>query len=252
MLSYGTNSIMRMGLARLSPPTTVLAGSHMHRLKVDDDGTSRRVRCYSSRKDDKSWGDIAEDAVNVAKSVVGKIVDTGKAAVDSVTGSSEKSRVARRKEEDDTDIFRVPGGTGLMGGLIGGMMNMALKSMGKQIRESQKRTQEAYSQAADRVMNSRKITDSIGDVTCQPPYSQSSATQSINGVVSKRTSLMFTAVGRGGTANVQADAVEGSSGIQELNVKVRLPNGKIVNLNDDDDDGFGGRGRTIDAEWTEA
>ncbi|GMH33253.1 hypothetical protein BSKO_01087 [Bryopsis sp. KO-2023] len=250
MLGYGPNSIVRMGLTRLSPPVAVFGGNHVHRLKFDD-GTSRRVQCYSSRKDDKGWGEIAEDAVNVAKSVVGKLVDTGKAAVEKVTKKSEEGRVSRQREEDDTDIFKAPGGSGIMGGLIGGVLNMAMKSVTKQIRESQKMTQAAYSQAADRVMSSRKVSDSLGEVTCQPPYSQSSATQSINGVVSKRTSLMFTAVGRGGTANVQADAVEGSTGIQELNVKVRLPNGKTVTL-DDDDDGFGGGGRTIDAEWTNA
>lgn len=61
---------------------------------------------------------------------------------------------------------------------------------------------------------------SLGEVSCSPPYSQSSSSESVNGVFSNKTSIIFEVMGSRGFATVQADGIESPNGVEKLTVKV--------------------------------
>ena len=103
---------------------------------------------------------------------------------------------------------------------------------------------------------------SLGNVKCGAPFSQSSSSQSINGVTTKRTQLEFPVSGSKGSGTVRVDATEDAKRNRDVKInvcallvmsqtksvpccQVRLSSGRVIRV--DGDRGSGGR--TIDVEW---
>ena len=67
----------------------------------------------------------------------------------------------------------------------------------------------------------RKMPCSLGGVvSCGMPYSQSSSSQSINGVTSKRTVLEFSLSGSRSNATAQVEAIEDASRKRDIKIRV--------------------------------
>jgi len=146
---------------------------------------------------------------------------------------------------------------GFLGRTIGGMLGGALKVLADQMVESQRESRDVYETASIRVQSNAELRNmwvklqstqnarfSLGPVSCGMPYSQSTQSQSINGVITKRTNLAFPINGPRGSADVQVTSKEDPNKTHEMQVKVRLSNGKVIVV-----DGDNSEGRTIDVEW---
>lgn len=64
------------------------------------------------------------------------------------------------------------------------------------------------------------MSSSLGSVTCGAPFSQSTSSQSINGVTSKRTALEFPVSGTMGSGTVQVDATEDADKNRNMKINV--------------------------------
>jgi hypothetical protein len=104
----------------------------------------------------------------------------------------------------------LPGG-GLLGGLVGGLLNSAVKGLAKELEKSAEQTRSVTDLAAERISSSRRIKQRLGEVTVGLPMSQSVASQSINGRVSKTVSLLLPVYNLAGApvAQAQVTQVEG-------------------------------------------
>ncbi|PRW59807.1 hypothetical protein C2E21_1565 [Chlorella sorokiniana] len=222
----------------------------------------QQLRCLASRRDDEpSWGDIASEAGQVAKDLVKKLGSTvGKAAskvAEAIVPSEEKEApVDRRARERRGDVYRPEDafGGGLVGGLlgraVGGMLRSAVGALGEQMRQAQEQVADVQDRATRIIESNSRLQDAMGgSMRAQPPVSQSSMSQNINGRMSKTVTLIMPVVGSGGRiAQAQVQYVEGgSSGTDQLTVSVRLPNGQVINL----DGSSMAAGKTIDVEWRE-
>eukprot|EP00210_Caulerpa_lentillifera_P006252 g5971.t1 len=201
-----------------------------------------QFRTLSRKKpdDSKSWSEIADEAIDVAKSVVEKIVETGQKVVKAATTESKPQR--SRKDESLTRPTDVLGG--FLGRTIGGMLGSALKTLADEMVESQRESRDIYETASIRVQSNDQLRQILGPVSCGMPYSQSTQTQSINGVTTKQTSLAFPVDGPRGSAQVQVTSTEDRNKVQSMEINVRLPNGKVIRV-----DGASPDGRTIDVDW---
>jgi len=204
------------------------------------------LRCFGSRREDenKSWSELAEEAADVAKAVVGKIIKTGQEIAKS--GSKGGKEKLKRKEDEEGRLLR-PGEMfgGLMGRTVGSLIGSVFRGLSEQLAETQRQTRDVYAEAADRVQKSEEIRSALGSVTCGAPFSQSSSSQSINGVITKRTALEFPVSGTRGSGMVQVDATEDADRIRNIRINVRLSSGRTIRVESD----RSSEGRTIDVDW---
>eukprot|EP00882_Tetradesmus_deserticola_P014314 GHRQ01015220.1.p1 GENE.GHRQ01015220.1~~GHRQ01015220.1.p1 ORF type:complete len:179 (-),score=48.91 GHRQ01015220.1:887-1423(-) len=101
----------------------------------------------------------------------------------------------------------VPGG-GLLSGLVGGLLNTAVQGLAKEMENSAKQTRSVADLAAERISSSRRIKQRLGEVTVGLPISQSVASQSINGRVSKTVSLVLPVYNLAGVPVAQAQVTQ--------------------------------------------
>lgn len=221
----------------------------------------QQLRCLASRRDDEpSWSDIASEAGQVAKDLVKKLGSSvskaaGKVAEAIVPSEEKEAPVERRERGRRGDVYRPEDafGGGLVGGLlgraVGGMLRSAVGALGEQMRQAQEQVADVQDRATRIIETNSRLRDALGgSVRAQPPVSQSSMSQSINGRMSKTVTLIMPVVGSRGMAQAQVQYVEGgNSGGDQLTVSVRLPNGQVINL----DGSSMAAGKTIDVEWRE-
>ncbi|GAB4821872.1 hypothetical protein N2152v2_008918 [Parachlorella kessleri] len=229
-----------------------------------------RVRCLASRRDngDKSWGDIAEEAKEVAKDFARKVGSGISGAIAKVLPSEEERAIKHSEQEERArrELYRGPGVeggifSGLLGRAVGRMLQGALGAVGEQLRQAAEQVADVQSRAVAMIESDPRVRDRLGgSVQCLAPMSQSSMTQSINGRVSRVVTLVLPVVGAGGRAAAQAEVrwVENADAAgEQLSVTVRLPSGEVVRV---DGGGRGGssrssssssKGNTIDVEWRE-
>lgn len=231
------------------------------------------VASYSSgggkgNKDDKSWGEIADEAASLAKNVAGKVTQsvTGLLGglLPSTKGSTQEVKVVDPKKEAGEALYqrgnelgRELFGGGLMGRAMGGLVGRALRSVGEGLAEASRQAEEVQAQAAAAIESDSRVRSALGG-SCQvgSPMSQSSMTQVINGRSSRRVSLVMPVQGANGRmAQAQVEFTDSSeTTAQDLTATVRLPDGTTVRIKGG---GSGGgsssyaAGQTIDVEWRE-
>ncbi|WIA13518.1 hypothetical protein OEZ85_007091 [Tetradesmus obliquus] len=248
--SSATQGALRSCTARhvnLAPPPTV----------------ARRLLVARASKDSKSWGEIAAEAVEVAKDVGSKLKDSITSLVPGKKQQQpDSSRLQQRSpygRDDDRPLpMQLPGG-GLLGGLVGGLLNTAVKGLAKELEKSAQQTRSVTDLAANRISSSRRIKQRLGEVTVGLPMSQSVASQSINGRVSKTVSLLLPVYNLAGAAVAQAQVTQVEGPAQNTcRIAVRMPEGDSVVLDDADEPGSSSsrrkagaavQGDVIDAEF---
>eukprot|EP00882_Tetradesmus_deserticola_P001135 GHRQ01001228.1.p1 GENE.GHRQ01001228.1~~GHRQ01001228.1.p1 ORF type:complete len:264 (+),score=96.75 GHRQ01001228.1:278-1069(+) len=197
----------------------------------------RRLLVARASKGSKSWGEIAAEAVEVAKDVGSKLKDS---ITSLVPGSQKKqsvdSRLRQRSpfhRDDDRPLpMPVPGG-GLLGGLVGGLLNTAVQGLAKEMENSAKQTRSVADLAAERISSSTRIKQRLGEVTVGLPISQSVASQSINGRVSKTVSLVLPVYNLAGVPVAQAQVTQAEGPAQNTcRIAVRMPEGDSVVLDE--------------------
>lgn len=223
------------------------------------------VRASRDKPDgDKSWGEIAADAADVAKSVFSKIKDTASSILtpapttkptEEASSSSASRKPAPRQTPDDLGLSTGGGGLlpNLVGRAMGGLISGALSSLTKQLQEAAKEQQGVYEEAAERIRTSAKLRTRLGNVTVGPLMSQSSSSSSINGRVTKQIVLLMPVYGAGGDGGTAQVAVtEGPQG-RSMQISVRTSDGAVVVVDDGGSGGGGpgGRGSVIDVEYRE-
>jgi hypothetical protein len=133
----------------------------------------------------------------------------GKAAskvAEAIVPSEEKEApVDRRARERRGDVYRPEDafGGGLVGGLlgraVGGMLRSAVGALGEQMRQAQEQVADVQDRATRIIESNSRLQDAMGgSVRAQPPVSQSSMSQNINGRMSKTVTLIMPVVGSGG------------------------------------------------------
>ncbi|CAD7697225.1 unnamed protein product, partial [Ostreobium quekettii] len=93
-------------------------------------------------------------------SAVGKVLDTGKAALNAVRKKRDEAPTKSETREQRGDVYRRPGGglfEGLVGRAVGGLLGGALGAVRDQIQESQKEARSVYQTASSQVMNNEEI-----------------------------------------------------------------------------------------------
>lgn len=168
--------------------------------------------------------------------------------------SLSSSDLPHRTPLPDADVRRQLFGGGLLGRVVGGVLNSALASIAEQARQAQEAAAELQSRAQRVVRGSRELQRAAPgqDFTLLPPVSQSAFTASVNGRVQSRMRLVMPLVdGRGrllGQAAVEqvsgAGAPEGKP--LPLEVEVHLVSGRTIAIKETES-----TARVIDVEWHE-
>eukprot|EP00882_Tetradesmus_deserticola_P003502 GHRQ01003705.1.p1 GENE.GHRQ01003705.1~~GHRQ01003705.1.p1 ORF type:complete len:263 (+),score=92.49 GHRQ01003705.1:278-1066(+) len=196
----------------------------------------RRLLVARASKGSKSWGEIAAEAVEVAKDVGSKLKDSITSLVPGQKKQSVDSRLRQRspfhRDDDRLLPMPVPGG-GLLSGLVGGLLNTAVQGLAKEMENSAKQTRSVADLAAERISSSRRIKQRLGEVTVGLPISQSVASQSINGRVSKTVSLVLPVYNLAGVPVAQAQVTQAEGPAQNTcRIAVRMPEGDSVVLDE--------------------
>lgn len=220
------------------------------------------LRCLASRSGgDKSWSEIASEAASVGKDLLKKVGSTVSSAVEKVSDA-----IVSQREEREPPVASQPrrrgreelgdwaGGGGLLGGLVGravgGLVGGAIREMGKQMQQAAQQSEEIRSRAAAVIETSSQVRNRLGPgVRVGLPVSQSSMTQVINGVSSRRVTLLLPVSSSRGPAQADVSFVEGGQAGREgdLSIRLRLPSGEVLDVNV----AGGYAGKTIDVEWRE-
>ena len=105
---------------------------------------------------------------------------------------------------------------------MGGLVNQAVKGLAKEMQKTAAETRSVAETAALHIQQSERIRQRLGAVTVGPAMSQSSATSSINGRVSKTISLLLPVYGAGGlpVAQAQVTQVEGAGQVDSCRIAV--------------------------------
>ena len=173
---------------------------------------------------------------------------------------SKKTEPLQRQErgrQEDLEWGGRPGGGflgNLVGRAVGGLVSGALREVGRQMQQAAEQVQEVQSRAAAIIETSSQVSSRLGPgVRCGAPISQSSMTQSINGVTSRQVTLLLPVSSSRGQASAEVSFVEGGSkgAGQDFSIRLRLPRGEVLNLDVDGSSSKYAAGRTIDVEWRE-
>jgi hypothetical protein len=211
---------------------------------------------------DKSWAEIAGDAFELAKQAGGKVVEGIREVGSKLLPQAQESREEEpRIQEMNRRARRDPYGyppAGLdrsgglfgraAGGLLGGMMDQVMSQMAQGAQDSEEVLQESIS----RIQNDARVASALGgSVQILPGMrSQSSSTVIFNGQRVQETTVGFRVVGSSGLpAAAQASVKDG-----QVDVTVRLPDGRVVKVMEDGGGSGGGVKRpteVIDVEWRE-
>jgi hypothetical protein len=184
---------------------------------------------------DKSWGEIAEEAVTVAKDVASKVgqgVGALFKAVAGATGSNssaaltperraqeeQERRVRAQQKEAEQSLSKMLGG-GLLGRVASGVLSSAARSLASTLEAQQREAADVRGAAEAALKASPDLAARLGGAEFEvgPTLSQSSSSVSINGIAEKRVALVVPLVdGRTGrvlaTARVDARVPPGSGG----------------------------------------
>lgn len=146
---------------------------------------------------------------------------------------------------------------GLLGRAVQGVLGSVMRTASEQLARSARESQTIYEHASSSIRNSSVLASKMGGpVSVGPPLSQSMSSSNINGVVTKRVTLMAPVYGPGGAAaTAHISSVEGQSHTQ-ITITVRLATGQTVLIGDEGGKGQGRhshgiKGEVIDAEFTE-
>lgn len=167
-------------------------------------------------KDDKSWGDIAEEAATLAKDVAGKVAGGVSSLVGQLLPGQGKgkgevqgaaqARVVDTKAEAGRELYsrgrelgRELFGGGLLGRAAGGLMGAALRSVGQSLAEASQQLAEVQARAASAIESDPRVRSALGG-SCRAgqPMQQSSMSSSVNGVSRRRVTLVLPVEGPGG------------------------------------------------------
>lgn len=218
----------------------------------------------------KSWGEIAEEALQVGKDAANKVGEGLASIVKAATGAAsgaldkrqqdadEERRLKREREEELRFPPQMFGG-GLLGRVASGVLTQAARSLASTLEAQAREAADVRGAAEAALKRSPELAARLGgaDFEVGPPMSQSSSSVSINGRAEKRVALVLPLVdGRTGrvlaTARVDARppaAGEGGGrggdggGVKVLealpvDVVVTLPTGETLRVG-----GGGGGGR---------
>lgn len=109
--------------------------------------------------------------------------------------------------------MQMPGG--FLGGLMGSVINSAVQGLAKEMEKTAEATRSVAEVAADRISSSRRVKQRLGQVTVGLPMSQSVATQSINGRVSKTVNLLLPVYNAAGAPVAQAQVIQSEGQYQD-------------------------------------
>uniref|UniRef100_A0A061REU6 Uncharacterized protein n=1 Tax=Tetraselmis sp. GSL018 TaxID=582737 RepID=A0A061REU6_9CHLO len=172
--------------------------------------------------DEKTWGEVAEEAASGLKAVVDKTVSVVKRAI----GQDEASKVEKRDRRETEELSRPPDfgsffGGGLLGRAAGSVLGSAVRAMGEQMAEVSRQSEGVQRRAAMAIQSSREVSDRLGGaVEVGTPVSQSSMSSSINGRVSKKVTLVLPVSGPRGLAQAQVESIEGGDDPNGLQIWV--------------------------------
>lgn len=213
----------------------------------------------SRAQGEKSWGELAADAADVAKSAFAKLKDSAASVVEGLVKRDKNVSTETRRNVPEyqrpsefsvpTDLF----GPGLMGKVLGGLVGSAVKAVSKQVAESAKESNAAYNHAASVIRNSLKLRNKLGGgVTVGPAVSQAMSTSYINGRSSTVIQLVAPVYSDGGeAAQANISVNESSAGPRTFDIVVRLPNGTNIRIDDGSSGSIDPTGRTIDVDFEE-
>jgi hypothetical protein len=169
--------------------------------------------------------------------------------VASFFGMDKESREKReRKREINTAIDRAFQGTGLLGGLMGGIAKTVGGMMAETMYEATKDFEMVQSAVVRRLEMDSSVTKSLGDmISLSQPFTSSSSSMNINGVVTKQYFYIMSASGDRGMGQVQVRAsMEGGDKVMINELILQTQDGRVIRVGD------GGRGpsggKIIDAE----
>lgn len=203
---------------------------------------------------DKSWGEIAEEAAVVAKDVASKVTSGVSKVLASLSPTSESAEQQQRRRpvrrpRDDTDEVMsqlgLPGG--LLGRALGKVVGGVFQQIGAQLQETAAEVADVQQRAARIIEGNAAVRAQLGgDVQVLPATSNAAMREDINGRRRVVVTLMLPVVGPGGRrAQAEVRSEVGSRG-GDLRVRVMLPNGQVVNL---DEEAAAAAGQTIDVEY---
>lgn len=230
----------------------------------------RSVAAFATGKQDneKSWGDIAAEAADVAKSVFDKVKSGASAAIEAF--KPPKTPLEQPRDEDRSrgplkgrqggDAPLAPlFGDGLLARAVGGMVAGALRGLGEQLEKQARETRGVYEDAAVAIRGCPEVAARLGGaVSVGGPMSQSSSSSNINGRVTKRVVMVLPVSGPNGAfAQAQVISTETSGAPAATDIKVVMPTGESIQVSGGSGGSGGGRkryvqtGEVIDAEYTD-
>ncbi|KAI8469470.1 MAG: hypothetical protein J3K34DRAFT_393961 [Monoraphidium minutum] len=233
---------------------------------------ARAVAAYATggRGDEKSWGEIAADAAGVAKSVLGKVASGASAALKAISKPRGGPPGGHRPPPPPPQppALLSPFGDGLLGRAAGGLLAAAAAGVARQMERQAAAARGVYEDAAAAVRSSPEVAAALGGaVSVGPAASQSSASSSVNGRVTKRVAMVLPVSGAGGRvaqAHVVSSEAPGAPASTEITVvlpsgeSIRVPLGGGGGGGGGSGGGGGGRGGyqqqggdVIDAEYTD-
>jgi len=167
-------------------------------------------------------------------------------------GIDKESQIKReRKREVNTMIDKMMTGTGVLGGVVGGLM----KGVGGMVLDAMADSANDVDLVRKKVETSLDMDSSASsilgdDVKCGSPYSSSFSSSNINGFISKSISLAMPVSGSRGDGQVEVQAsLDGSGSVSFNRLIFQSSNGKIINVvGGGGGRGGGGGGKIIDVE----
>ena len=198
---------------------------------------------------DKSWGELAEEAGAVGRGLLGKLagqargvgeraLEAGGKARESLDRRSSKSKQAEAAGPG-AEIDRFFEESGLpwpARKVLGGLTKNLLGTFAEQMREQAQGAAEVREAAVRAVEASEEVRRAlggparVGDV----PLSQSSQSTSMNGRQVQQVSLILPVFGPGGGVAAQAAVMArtGAGDESQMQVRVTLPSGQVLDLAD--------------------
>ena len=222
-------------------------------------GSAAGARRAGGEGGDKSWGELADEAGAVGRSLLGKLVGQARGAGERALEAGGKAREAldRKSRKSEPAEAAGPGAeidrffeeTGLpwpARKVLGGLTKNLLGTFAEQMREQAQGAAEVREAAVRAVEASEEVRRALGGPARvgEVPLSQSSQSTTINGRQVQQVSLLLPVYGPGGVAAQAAVmARTGAADESRMQVRVTLPSGQVLDLAD-----VGGGGDVIDID----
>jgi hypothetical protein len=114
------------------------------------------------------------------------------------------------------------GGGGLLGGLLGGLAGAAARGLAETLAAGAAEGAGAAERAAAAIVADARVTAALGRVSVGPPMSQAISSSSVNGVTTRRVSLLLPLLDGAGAVVAQArvDEEEGGRGSSSRSARI--------------------------------